>query len=502
MAVADVGAALEAAGFALDGEPSRGATASVFLGRRVADDQPVALKVFDPDVDDARFEREAAILRQVDHAGVVQLLDFGSLPSGHRYLVETIAAGETLAQRLGDIGPFDVATTRRLLLQLADVLDHVHGLGIVHRDLALANVMVSSDDHVTLIDFGISRANDHPTVTAATDLVGTTRYMAPELIEGSEPSPASDQYAVAVILYELLAATWPFGDADTAASTMHHHLTSEPVPLRERVPHVPAELASAIEQALAKDPSQRFSSMRAMADAALGAADDHRSRRRIPVALAAVCAAVLVGLLTAAAIATRSADEPTREQPANANTALAGSAAAWPAGLAAQLACNLASTPGFEGNSLPTNFWLDTTDDDPDGIARLAPAAGVEGSAAIAIGRDNVFGAFGERFPSVATATYVLSADVSFSARPNEARAVIRWLDVDFQVIDVAEDVSVDLVTAAPGRFVLEVPVAPPGAVYVVPRLYKDASPGVLFVDELVFAERGSACDAVLGIDS
>ena len=495
MDAADITAAIRTVGFATEDSPRRGGTSFVYPGRALADDKPVAVKVFDAGIEATRFEREARILASVEHPTIAGLIDYGRLPTGNPYLVTEWVDGETLAERLERTGPLDVATVRRVLVDLCDALAHVHRQGIVHRDLSLANVLINEQDRSTLIDFGISRADDLPTLTATNDLVGTTRYLAPELLEGAEPSAASDQYAAAIIGYELLAGVWPFEESNSVGRTFHHHLASEPIPLDERVSHVPGPMASAIARSLSKEPSDRFDSIQGLARGVLAASDTGASkslgRRLVPVVFGLSVAALM--LIAGSRLLATSSDTT-----AEGNDATSSPTTVWPAGLAGELACNMLSTPGFEGNSLTENFWNDPNDIER---ARLAPGLGVDGTNAVAIGEDDQFGAYGTVVDIRPNTEYVFAASVFFTERPFAARMSVQWLNSEFQLVE-QEPVVADLLPAAPGRAVLEVPSAPPDAAFVVTRLEKDDSGGILIADELVFAERDPACDSLLGVGS
>ncbi len=511
MDAADIAAAIRAVGFVPDGSPRRGGTATVYPGRAIADGKPVAIKVFNAEIEPARFEREASILASINHQSIASLIDYGHLGSGNPYLVTEWIEGETLAERLERAGPLDVAAVRRVLISLCDALEHVHRQGIVHRDLSLANVLIDSDNRPTLIDFGIARADDLHTITATTELMGTTRYLAPELLEGAAPTPSSDQYATAILAYELLAGVWPFDESTSVGQAFHHHLSSEPIPISEKVEDVPAPMASAIARSLSKKPEDRFSSIQGLADAAL-------STQPVPVSASGgkrvFTALVAAGALTAAIfIGARlvsggeaGGDEPesaaasptTTGVPDPTVTERSSPTTTWPAGLAGELECNLLTTPGFEGNSLPNNFWNDPTDVER---ATLEPGAGIDGSNAVAIGRDGEFGAFGSVVDVRPNADYVFVASVEFTERPFVAEMSVVWLTSAFEPIN-QEPIVVDLLPAAPGRAVLEIPSAPAEAAFAVTRLYKDDSGGVLIADELVFAERDPACDSLLGVGS
>lgn len=514
----ELAGALRRVGFAAEGPPRRGATATVVRAVRQAESdspRPLAVKVFDSSASWERFEREAAILATIDHPSIAPLIEFGHLETGQPFLVMPWIDGVTLAERLQAEGSLEPAVVRRILVQLGDALDHLHDRGIVHRDLSLANVLVDDANRITLIDFGLARGEAAATVTATSDLVGTTRYLAPELLQGAAPSPASDQYAAAMISYELAAGVWPFDASDSVGTTFHHHLSSHPIPLRERAPSAPSSLEQAIDRALAKDPDDRFATVSELADAALGADGDGASQpspswqpptSKWRLAVGAVAAISVVGLLV---LIGSGDDAPNLDEPVDTTTSGVDTTEAapvvepepvptttWPEGLAAELDCNLLESPGFEVATLPDNFWGDPNDPERE---RLVAATGVDGSTAVAIGRDGEFGLYGTIVDIRPNAEYVFAASVTFTAIPEVAEISVEWLDADFALIE-GEAVAASIVSMAPGRAVLEVPAAPPGAAYAVTRLFKDSSGGVLSADELVFAERDSACDELLGL--
>ncbi len=497
MSGVDIGAALRQVGFTVDGAPRRGATATVFRAHR--DGQTLAVKVLDDTTSTERFEREAAILASIDHPNVAPLLDFGTLANGQAYLVTPWVEGETLADRLTAHGPLDAAGVRRLLVQLGDALDHIHQRGVVHRDLSLANVLIDGDNRITLIDFGVARAEDAATVTATSDLIGTTRYLAPELLEGAEPTPASDQYAASVIAYELAAGVWPFELSESVHATFNHHLSSAPIPLRERIAAAPQPLEEALERALSKDPADRFTTATDLANVALGASptDQPEGRRWGSIMILVGGLATTIAAIAALVALQSGGDDSGGDESSASPEPQSAPTTTWPEGLASELDCNLLEAPGFESNALPPNFWIDPNDLDRE---RLVAESGVDGSSAVAIGRDDEFGAFGSIVDIRPNAEYVFAASVAFTERPAVAEISVAWLDANFDLID-GESVSADLIPMAPGRAVLEVPAGPPAAAYAVTRLYKDASGGVLTADELVFAERDSACDELLGLD-
>ena len=144
-------------------------------------------------------------------------------------------------------------------------LGQAHKVGIVHRDVKPSNIMVSYGGEVKLLDFGIARRLDDLAgeVTAAGEVVGTPTYLAPEQIEGRPTTPATDVYAVSVVLFEMVAGVAPFhGDGPVATALAH---STAPVPdVRSLRPDVPEWLAAVISKAMAKDPADRFADAAAM----------------------------------------------------------------------------------------------------------------------------------------------------------------------------------------------------------------------------------------------
>jgi eukaryotic-like serine/threonine-protein kinase len=222
------------------------------LGEALADDRRAAL----------RLRREARAAARLAHPAIARVLDLGE-EDGRPYLVMELLHGESLAARLARAGPLAPAEAVRVVAAAADALDLAHRAGIVHRDVKPGNVFLTGDGEVKLLDFGIARAADETALTGG-DLLGTAAYLAPERVLGHDATPASDVYAVGVLLYELLAGRPPFaGDSGTALAMAQVH--AQPLPLGTAAPSVPPALAAACERALAKDPADRPPSAAALA---------------------------------------------------------------------------------------------------------------------------------------------------------------------------------------------------------------------------------------------
>jgi tRNA A-37 threonylcarbamoyl transferase component Bud32 len=231
------------------------------LGRRVALKVLVAELAADKRAT-RRFVREARATARLTHPNVARVYDFGR-DGGVPFLVMELLQGETLADRLA-AGPLPPAEAARIAASVADALDAAHQLGIVHRDVKPANVMLTPAGDVKVMDFGIAAAADETHSTTGSGLYATVAYVSPERAAGEPATPASDVYSLGAVLYELLCGRPPF-TGSTPALVARAHLHDPPPPVRQLAPWVPPRLAEAAEAALAKDPARRPSSAAAFA---------------------------------------------------------------------------------------------------------------------------------------------------------------------------------------------------------------------------------------------
>jgi serine/threonine-protein kinase len=218
-----------------------------------------------------RFVREARSAAAFTHPNAVALYDAGEA-EGSLYLVMELVDGESLAERLADQGPLGPADSERIMAGVLSALAAAHVAGIVHRDVKPGNVLLGRDGAVKLADFGIAKRLDDAAgdVTVIGDIVGTPKYLAPELVGGAPATPSSDVYAAGVVLFEMLAGRPPF-DANTPLATALAH-RDHPVPDVGALRPVPERLAAVVRTAMAKDPSRRFATADAMRAALTGAA--------------------------------------------------------------------------------------------------------------------------------------------------------------------------------------------------------------------------------------
>ncbi|GHO90170.1 hypothetical protein KSF_002180 [Reticulibacter mediterranei] len=209
------------------------------------------------------FRSEARTIARLKHPHIIRVFDFG-LEEGLPYLVMEYASAGTLRQRHPKGSRLELVTIIPYVKQVASALFYAHEHKLIHRDVKPENMLVGEQGELLLSDFGVaivaqSSRNDH-----TRDTVGTISYMAPEQIQ-AHPRPASDQYALGVVIYEWLTGEPPFTGSFPEIAAKHCLIP--PPPLREKVPGISPELEQVIFTALAKDPKERFRSVVAFATA-------------------------------------------------------------------------------------------------------------------------------------------------------------------------------------------------------------------------------------------
>lgn len=250
----------------------RGDVSVVYQARDLRLKRPVALKALRALSNEqarARFINEAELAAALDHVNILAVLDFGQ-DGPITYLVMPLMTGGTLEDVMRQYqGPLPVATAASYFRQLAAALDyaHSHPRKILHRDVKPSNVLIHpGDGRLLLTDFSIARALEaERRLTAAGLALGTPNYAAPEQMRG-HPVQASDQYAAAVVLYEMLTGRLPFL-AQSVMEQTRQHLYEPPPPPTSLNARLPAEVNGVLLVALAKDPTKRFPSATACADA-------------------------------------------------------------------------------------------------------------------------------------------------------------------------------------------------------------------------------------------
>jgi len=251
-----------------------GGMGTVFLAEQIRLKRPVAVKVMSGHLAEdenalARFTREAEIISQLHHPHIVQVLDFDTTAEGRPYLVMELLKGRTLDDVMSHHSQLGIGPAVRVAIQAASALGTAHAAGVVHRDLKPANIfLVDTGDQlfVKLLDFGISKkveaeARDRK-LTGEFDILGTPEYMSPEQALGqtSSVSARADQYALAVILYEMLTGRVPF-TSDDVMDLLQRVIRDVPVAPSAFRGEIPKELDDVILRALSKNPTARWANM-------------------------------------------------------------------------------------------------------------------------------------------------------------------------------------------------------------------------------------------------
>jgi serine/threonine protein kinase len=246
------------------------------LGRLVAVKLLPAKRAEEPSAM-ARLEREAQAIAALEHPGIVQVFDIGHQKDGGLYVVMELVRGVTLRERMR--GGVASDETIAILRDVAVTLDTAHEHGFVHRDIKPDNVMVRDDGRVTLLDFGLVKTLELTTVNGADDdtaqaatgltgegtILGTCDYLAPEQVEG-DAGPAADQFALAVMAYEMLTGNLPW-PARTPLLAISRRLSEAPVAPSEARPELPTSVDEALSRALSRAPAERYPSTVSFVDA-------------------------------------------------------------------------------------------------------------------------------------------------------------------------------------------------------------------------------------------
>ena len=249
----------------IDRELGQGGMGEVYLAHEAAPDgaappRPAAVKVLAVGLAQdagfvARFQREIAILRGLDHPHVVRLYESGS-HEGRSYYVMEYVDGPNFEEILLAEGRLPWAEVLDVAIQVCPALKHAHDRGIIHRDLKPSNLLRARDGTVKLSDFGIARVFAATHLTATGGVVGTAEYLSPEQAVGKPAGKRSDLYSLGVVLYALLVGKPPFQGESPVALLHKHRFGQVERPVR-LVPEIPAELDEVVCRLLEKDPAQR-----------------------------------------------------------------------------------------------------------------------------------------------------------------------------------------------------------------------------------------------------
>jgi serine/threonine-protein kinase len=247
-----------------------GGMSNVYKATDLTLERTVAVKVLAEHLSDderfvARFRREALAVAKLIHPNIVQVYDTGVDDHRHYIVMEYVEgrSGAQILQRQGPIGP---ETAAEVGVQACAGLDYAHRRGIIHRDVKPGNLMIvggpaggGAQPTVKLTDFGIARALEQTRITQVGSVVGTAAYLAPEQVRGEEATPATDVYALGVVLYQFLTGRLPY-EGSTLAELAVRQQNERPLPPSTYNDEVSGTLGAAVLRALDGDPSRRYGS--------------------------------------------------------------------------------------------------------------------------------------------------------------------------------------------------------------------------------------------------
>ncbi len=258
--------------YRLESQIGSGSFGTVFKGRHLELDRPVAVKVLQTSVATnsdalARFRREGISACRIKHPNAVVVLDFGVTPGGVAYLVMELLEGRSLFDELAEEGVLTPQRTADIIIPVCSVLAETHAAGVIHRDIKPSNIFLertARGEVPKVLDFGIAKISSDSgggkELTMAGAVLGTLAYIAPERFSsrGRPVDGKADVYSLGVTLYQMLAGRQPFvGSSDDPMGLVMMHVNQPPPALRSLAPEVPAPVEAAVMQALRKKPDER-----------------------------------------------------------------------------------------------------------------------------------------------------------------------------------------------------------------------------------------------------
>ena len=256
--------------YEIDGRLGSGGMSTVHKATDRILERTVAVKILAEHLSDderfvARFRREALAVAKLIHPNIVQVYDTG-IDRGRHYIVMEYVDGRSGAQILQRQGLLEPRFAAEIGIQACSGLDYAHRRGIIHRDVKPGNLMIvgdllvgDADLTVKLTDFGIARAIEQTRITQVGSVVGTAAYLSPEQVRGEEATPATDVYALGVVLYQFLTGRLPY-EGSTLAELAVRQQNERPLPPSTYNDEVPEPLGAAVLRALESDTNRRYAS--------------------------------------------------------------------------------------------------------------------------------------------------------------------------------------------------------------------------------------------------
>jgi serine/threonine-protein kinase len=238
---------------------------SVYKGLHTGLEQDVAIKFLLPEFFDdrnfkERFVKEAKIQAKLSHPNIVKTLNYLDNENEVLMVMEYVN-GETLDVLLKKSGALPPERAVMIFESVLQAIDFMHSKGVVHRDIKPSNIMISYDGYVKIMDFGIAKVVGENSKTKTGIRMGTLWYMSPEQIKGEQATVLSDIYSLGITLYQMVTGTIPF-DGETEFEIMKSHIEKEPVPPWKVNPELDKGLGGVILRAMAKNPKNRYQSVR------------------------------------------------------------------------------------------------------------------------------------------------------------------------------------------------------------------------------------------------
>jgi len=267
-------------GYRIEELVGEGGMASVWRAKHKTLGHSVAIKIMDPAIARdknlvERFVDEAKIQIKLQHTGIVRMENFSEDPMA---MVMEYVPGRPLSQVIGrEVGPIPLARALPMMRQILDAVGYAHEKGVVHRDLKPSNIIVTEDNTIKVMDFGIAKVLGSSGRTRTGASMGTPAYMAPEQItHAKDADKRADIYALGITFYEMLSGRTPFeagGDTDSEFGLMESQVHKPPPDPREFYPAIPEAVVTVLNEALAKEPNGRFPNISALKKALEGAVD-------------------------------------------------------------------------------------------------------------------------------------------------------------------------------------------------------------------------------------
>lgn len=250
--------------YRIDQQIGVGGMAVVYRATDLNTQHFVAVKVLKPEYNQdaeyvARFQREAEAASKMTHHNIVNLLDVGMDSSGNRYLIMEYVEGQTLKDVIREKGRLSETSAVQITIRILSALQHAHSNGIIHRDIKPQNILMQSDGHVKVADFGIARMANKNTLAKGDSVMGSVHYFSPEQASGKEAGVTSDIYSVGVTLYEMLTGRVPFDSNNPVAIAMQH-IHNTPVPIQQYAPETSDAVCHVCMKAMDKNPAYRYQS--------------------------------------------------------------------------------------------------------------------------------------------------------------------------------------------------------------------------------------------------